>query len=65
MSKRTIGILLIVIGVILSMVSLFADVIGIGTYPGTHWAQILGTLIGVILSISGVWLALSNPKQQK
>ena len=63
MSKRTIGYVLIVLGVILALVSLFADAIGIGTYPGMNWAQILGALVGIFLAIVGVWLGLSNPKK--
>jgi hypothetical protein len=64
MSKITLGILLIVLGVILVGVSLAADMIGIGVGAfGTK--QYLGTAIGIIVAIVGVWLALSKPKQKK
>jgi hypothetical protein len=36
MSKRTIGFVLIVLGAILAIVSLAADAIGIGSYPGIN-----------------------------
>jgi hypothetical protein len=65
MSKRMIGYLLCAIGAIIAFVSLAADVIGIGQKPGIGGYQILGTLIGVIIAIVGVWLALSNPNQEK
>jgi hypothetical protein len=65
MSKKTIGILLIVVGVIITLVSLFADYIGLGTDSGIHWAQSLGALIGVAASIGGVWLVLSSPTTKK
>jgi uncharacterized membrane protein (DUF441 family) len=63
MSKKTIGYILIALGVILAIVSLAADVIGIGG-AGFGWKQILGTAIGVIVAIVGVWLALSKPDQK-
>jgi uncharacterized membrane protein len=65
MSKRTIGFLLIALGVILALISLAADVIGIGQKPGIGGVQILGAVIGVVMAIVGVWIALSNPSQKK
>jgi hypothetical protein len=64
MSKRTIGIVLIVIGVVLAIVSLAADAIGIGTYPGINGAQILGAAVGIIIALVGVWLGWSKPPQK-
>ena len=58
MSRRTMGIVLIVVGVVLAVISLAADAIGIGSYPGLNWAQILGTVVGAILALVGVWLAM-------
>jgi predicted phage tail protein len=64
MSKKTLGILLIVLGVILAGVSLTADTIGIGVGAfGTK--QYLGTAIGIIVAFVGVWLALSKSNQKK
>lgn len=65
MSKRTIGFVLIALGVVIVVVSLAADVIGIGNVLGFGWKQQLGTAIGVIMAIVGVWLALSKPNQKK
>jgi uncharacterized membrane protein len=65
MSKRTIGFVLIALGVVIAVVSLAADVIGIGNVLGFGWKQQLGTAIGVIMAIVGVWLALSKPNQKK
>ena len=61
MSKRTIGIVLIIIGVVLAIVSLAADAIGIGSYPGINWAQIVGAAVGIIIALVGVWLGWSKP----
>lgn len=61
MSKKMIGYGLIVLGVIGALVSLLADSIGLGKYPGIHWLQIIGILIGVIAAAVGVWLAVRKP----
>jgi uncharacterized membrane protein len=64
MSKKTIGIILIVLGVILAVVSAFADRLGIGS-GGFGTKQLIGTAIGIIVTLVGVWLALSKPNPQK
>jgi hypothetical protein len=64
MSKRTIGIVLIVIGVVLAIVSLADDAIGIGTYPGINSAQLLGAAVGIIIALVGVWLGFNKAPQK-
>ncbi len=56
MTKRTIGIILIIVGVIGAAVSLAADPLGIGTYPGINWAQLLGAVVGIVVVMVGAWL---------
>jgi hypothetical protein len=57
MPKRTIGIAMIFIGVLLALVSLLADVIGVGWHPEVFgWKQILGTAAGIVLSLVGLYL---------
>ena len=60
MSKMNIGIVLIVVGMIGLVVSLVADLVGIGSYPGYNWAQIAGTVVGGIMVLIGGWLALKK-----
>ena len=55
MSKRTVGIVLIVLGVLLAVASLAADVIGIGSGGGLGWKQLLGAGVGVLVVAVGVW----------
>lgn len=56
MSNRNIGIVLVFIGVFLLLVSLLADVIGVGWHPEVFgWKQILGTAIGVVLGLVGIF----------
>ena len=51
MSKKTIGILMAALGAVMALISLAADVIGIGLDPGIHGAQLLGIAIGVIAAV--------------
>ncbi len=55
MSKRTIGMGLIVLGVLLLIGSLGADVLGLGGAPGIGWKQLVGAGVGLIVAIAGVW----------
>jgi len=55
MSNRTIGILIIVVGVLLVVASLAADLIGIGSGGGLGWKQLLGAGVGVLVVAAGVW----------
>ena len=65
MSNKTIGIVLIILGVLLMIVSLAADVIGIGNGTGFGWKQILGAVVGVIVAVGGGLMALHKPSQKK
>lgn len=50
MSGRTQGILAVAVGVLLLLLSLGADVLGIGLDPRFGWKQITGALIGGVLA---------------
>ncbi len=65
MAKRTLGFLLIIIGVVIAVISLSADFIGIGNQQGIGWQQLLGTAIGVIALLVGIWMTLRKPIQNK
>jgi hypothetical protein len=54
MSERTRGLVLIVVGVLLALIGLAADVLGLGGHPGIGWKQILGMLIGVGVVVIGL-----------
>ena len=55
MSKRTQGIVLMVVGVMVVVLSLAADALGIGADPGIGWKQAVGALVGVIVVGVGAW----------
>jgi len=55
MSNRNLGIAIIVVGVLAILISLLADVIGIGATAGVlGWKQILGAGIGLLVCIAGI-----------
>jgi cytochrome c biogenesis protein CcdA len=54
--KRIAGIILFIVGVIISLLVLGLDLVGIGTTPGFGWNQIIGVVVGAIVAIVGVIL---------
>ncbi len=52
-NKKTIGIVLVVVGILLLILSLAADAIGIGGSPGIGYKQILGAVAGVVIAVVG------------
>jgi hypothetical protein len=46
---------LLVIGTLLGIVSLTADVVGLGAFKGFGWKQVLGTAVALCLVISSGW----------
>jgi len=53
MSRKTIGTLIIIVGIALAVVSLGADFFGFGSGGGIGWKQIVGILVGVLLAAGG------------
>jgi hypothetical protein len=63
MSIKSIGIALIVLGVVVMAVSLLADVIGIGQDPRVIGPiQLGGAALGLVVAVIGVVLALRKEK---
>jgi hypothetical protein len=58
--KKTTGIVLLVVGVIVLLLSLVADPIGIGGSPGFGYYQIGGTVVGAIVTVVGLVLTLKK-----
>ncbi len=57
-SDQTASIVVIVIGVGLLIVSVLADVIGVGDGLGFGHRQILGSLVGAVITLVGLGLYL-------
>jgi len=65
MSTKSIGYILIVIGVIILVLFLLADMLGMGSDPSViGWIQLLGAAVGLIVAIVGVVLALRKEKSK-
>jgi len=65
MSKKKFGVVFIILGVIMLVVSLTADALGIGTQTGIGWKQILAAVISALVALLGVLLAFRNLDQKK
>jgi predicted phage tail protein len=64
MSRKTIGLGLIIIGIVIIAGSLLADVLGLGAASGAiGWKQLLAAGIGLIVGVVGVVFALQKKKQ--
>jgi hypothetical protein len=65
MSQKTIGVILIVVGVVLLVVSLAADQLGIGAGGGIGGKQLAGAAVGIIVAVAGGWLVWRKPSGAK
>jgi hypothetical protein len=59
-TNKTAPILVLVIGIGLLSASLLADIIGIGDDPGFGSQQTTGTIVGVIITVVGLYLTLRS-----
>jgi len=65
MDKKYTGISIIIIGAAIAVISLIADVIGLGGDPSViGWKQLLGAGVGVVIIAVGLWLTLKNKKKE-
>lgn len=55
MAQRGVALVVLVVGVVLALVSLFADALGVGGEPGFGWKQTVGLVVGVALAGIGLW----------
>jgi len=58
--KKTAGIVLLVVGMVILVLSLAADPIGIGGSPGFGPRQIVGVIVGAIVTVVGLVLTLKK-----
>lgn len=59
---RTWALVILAVGIVVLLVSLGADVIGIGASPRFGYRQVAGTLAGIILALVGAFLYLRSSK---
>jgi len=56
MSNPVIAWIVIGAGVLLVLISAFADPLGLGRSPGFGWRQTLGVIIGALVLAAGLYL---------
>jgi hypothetical protein len=55
MAQQGSALIILVVGVLLAIVSLFADALGVGGQPGFGYKQWAGLIIGLALVAFGLW----------
>lgn len=65
MTQKTLGLALVVLGLVLLAVSLAADLLGWGARAGMGWKQWTGMAIGALMFFVGLWLALRKVSPPK
>ncbi len=60
MNEKTLGTAILVIGIVILGVSLFADSIGIGDNPGFGRDQVIGSVVGAIATAVGLFLTVKT-----
>ena len=65
MSKKTISLIAIIVGVIVALISLIADFIGIGSYPGINAAQLGGIAVGLLIILVGLRLRRTKVEKEQ
>jgi hypothetical protein len=60
MSRKSTCLVFIILGIIITVLSLGADQFGIGSYPGINWVQIVGIAAGSTSFLGGLWLSLNR-----
>ncbi len=58
MAKKTFGTAVLVVGIVILVVSLFADSFGIGDSPGFGFEQTIGSIVGAIVTVVGLFLTV-------
>ncbi len=65
MSRRTLGLAFIVLGAVVSIISLAADAFGFGWVSGVGWKQLTGSNIGIFIAIFGLWFSQGEKSVKK
>ena len=60
MDKKTLTTSILVVGLATLLISLFADVIGVGNSPGFGRDQAIGSIVGAIVTAVGLVLTIKG-----
>lgn len=66
-AARMIGLawVVLVIGTLLGVVSLTADLVGVGAFKGFGWKQALGTVVALGIVIASGWAIFHNSRRSR
>jgi hypothetical protein len=53
MAANSRSVVLLIVGIVIVLVCLLADVVGIGAFPGLGWRQLVGAAVGVVVAVVG------------
>jgi hypothetical protein len=65
MSRRMMGLVLILFGGLLMIVALTADATGLGSGTGVGWKQLTGAGFGILVAIIGLWWSQGEQKPKQ
>ena len=54
MSNKSRGLVLVIVGALLLIVAVGADVLGLGGHPGFGWKQITAAVVGAVVAVAGL-----------
>jgi hypothetical protein len=58
--RKTVGVVLLVAGIVVLLLSLLADALRVGTWAGFGYYQIGGIIVGAIVAVVGLVLTLKK-----
>ena len=53
MTKRKMSLILLILGIVILLAAVTADMTSLGGQPGFGWKQMAGTILGAIVAIVG------------
>jgi len=56
MNRRALGVVLLVLGVLVLLMALGADLLGLGTGPSFGPRQVAGAVVGAVVAVCGLLL---------
>jgi hypothetical protein len=56
---------LLVTGTLLGIVSLTADLLGVGAFPGFGWKQVVGTVVALAVVIPAAWRIFQAMRRER
>ena len=65
MDKMILGAVLLIVGIAILVESLFADGIGIGANPAFGSNQLIGSIVGGLLTATGLYLVLKSKSKSE